>query len=156
MFDLRDVCTLAALALAAVGVAYGSHQRAWARVLELHVNALWSEREARYAQRPLVAPDHERLVEALTEEAQVDFARARDRLVQQLVQPEAQAVALAPDRIDLCEAIGSAQPEPLPLDGARTLVRAQQRALREAIVPSDRRTHGFSLQRYQTDEEREA
>lgn len=120
MFDLRDVCTLAALVLAAVGVAYGSHQRAWARVLELHVNALWSEREARYAQRPLVAP-------------------------------EAQAVALAPDRIDRLEAIAAERPEPPPLADARTLVRTGER-----IVPSDRRTRGFSLDRYLTDEEREA
>lgn len=68
-----------------------------------------------------------------------------------LVVPEAQAVALAPDRIDRLEAIAAAQPEPPPLDGARTLVRTGER-----IVPSDRRTRGFSLDRYQTDEEREA
>lgn len=128
MFELG--AAVAGLVLGFAGLAYGSHQRAWARVLELHVNALWSEREARYARRPLVAPEvcqtDERIVDALK-------ARASAKLA------ERPLVAAEP----------AARPEPPPLDGARTLVRNEH----PYGIITNRHTQGCVLPRLRLDED---
>lgn len=160
-------------AVAAGMLVLWSTSRAWARVLELHVNALWREREARYARQPLVAP-------AMPEAQAVALGVAAEHV------RAGQLVALAPDRSDQLEAIASCDPpracathgrcwthshwdEPPPLDGARTIpltgARAEASAARPRLeqlqdiadeYPPDtlrsRQTFGMSLPRWRSTE----